>query len=434
MKEQPWSSSIRPDVLAKRKTLLDECTVMRKRNFAEEGDRESVDAKLAEIEKIDERLGLMNEADASYQSGVDNPINSRVAIYRSGESSRKELMSEALAARLGGPAPSNEAREFMHLRASDMARQCLEARGVDTRSMPPHHVVQRALHTTSDFPELLTGTGNRLLRQGYASYEGGVRRICRESTAPDFRAKSLLMLGEAPTLLQVNEHGEVQRGSMTENKQSYSLATYARIFGITRQAIVNDDLGTFGTMASRLGRSAAQFVATQLAAKLTANPVMADGVALFHATHGNLAGTAAAISIASLSVALQSMRLQKGLDGVTVIDVTPKYLVVPAALEVIAKQYVAQITAAKSSDVNPFTADLDVVTDPRLDASSATAWYLAADSGAIDTIEYSFLEGDSGPVIESRAGFDIEGIEMKVRLDFGCGVIDHRGLFKNAGV
>jgi hypothetical protein len=347
-------------------------------------------------------------------------------------SSRVRLMAEALAARFNGPAPSNDAREFVHMRTVDMARYCLEQRGVPTRHLSQNQIVQRSLHTTSDFPALLTETGNRILRAGYDSYQGGVRRICRETTSPDFRAKSRLMLGEAPQLLKVNEHGEITRGTMVESKSSYSLETFGRIFGITRQALVNDDLGAFADLTLRFGRAAAEFIAAQLAAKLTANPTLADGVALFHATHANL-GTAAVISIASLGEALKMMRLQKGLDGLTVIDVTPKYLTVPAALEVVARQYVQQINATKASDVNPFTADLEVVVDPRLDASSATAWYLAADPGQVDGIEYSFLEGEPGPQIESRAGFDVEGIEIKVRLDFGCGVVDHRGLFKNAG-
>lgn len=361
------------------------------------------------------------------------PMTSHVRI--GGEeraATRVALMSEALCGRFGGPAPSNDAREFTHMRVVDMARSCLAERGVNMTMMPGHTIVQRALHTSSDFAELLTGAGNRTLRYGYDSYQGGVLRICKKSTAPDFRAKSKLMLGEAPQLLQVSEHGEVTRGTMAESKQSYSLATYARIFGITRQALVNDDLGAFMDMSARLGRAAAEFVAAQLSAKLAGNPVLADNVALFHADHDNL-GTTGAISITTLTEALKMMRLQTGLDGTTVIDVTPKFLVVPAAKEVLARQFVAQINATAATDVNPFSAQLEVVVDPRLDAYSATAWYLSADPNAIDTIEYSYLEGDEGPVLESRAGFDVEGVEMKVRLDFGCGVIDHRGLFKNAG-
>jgi phage head maturation protease len=105
------------------------------------------------------------------------------------------------------PAPSDAARQYVRLRASDMARSCLEARGVSTGMMQDHQVVVRALGTTSDFPALLTDTGNRFLRQGYSSYQGGVVRICRQSSAPGFRAKSRLNLSEAPQLLQVNEPG-----------------------------------------------------------------------------------------------------------------------------------------------------------------------------------------------------------------------------------
>ncbi len=367
----------------------------------------------------------------------DGPATNNYAPLDSGGTSTAPTtirhMAEALAARHGGPAPSAEAREYLHLRTVDMARACLDRHGVTTRLLSPAMIITRALgHTSGDFPALLQESGNRTLRQAYTAYVGGVRRIARESTAPDFRAKSRLMLGEAPQLLKVGEHGEVTHGTMAESKASYSLATYARIFGITRQALVNDDLGAFVDFAGRMGRAAAEFVAAQIAALLTSNPTMADGVALFHANHANL-GTAAAISITSLGEALKLMRLQKGLDGVTPIDATPRYLVVPAEKEVLARQYVAQINATKSSDVNPFTADLEVVVDPRLDANSTTAWYVAADPALVDTLEYSYLEGEPGPQIETRAGFTIEGVETKVRLDFGCGVIDHRGLVKNAG-
>ena len=51
----------------------------------------------------------------------------------------------------------------------------------------------------------------------------------------------------------------------------------------------------------------------------------------------------------------------------------------------------------------------------------------------VDTIEYSFLEGADGPQFETREGFNVLGVEMRVVMDFGAGVIDYRGLVKNAG-
>lgn len=395
-------------------------------DFAEELIRSGVAIDAARAQ-IFERL-----AERDQETRTDSANPSASDFRRGTDASRIELMAEALAARFGGPAPSNEAREFMHMRAVDMAASCLEAKGIATRRMSANQIVERSLFGTGDFPELLTGTGARFLRHGYDSYQGGLRRIARASTATDFRPKQKLMLGETPTLAKVGEHGEFTRGSMAESKESYSLATYGRIVGLTRHALVNDDLGAWGDLNAKWGRGAAEFIAQQLVDLVAGNPTMSDSVALFHATHGNL-GTPGAISITTLTEALKLMRLQKGLDGVTPIDVTPKYLGVPAALEVVARQYVAQINATKTSDVNPFTADLEVVVDPRLDAKSATAWYLAADPATIDTVEYSFLESEPGPQLFTRVGFDVDGVETKVRLDFGCGVIDHRGLFKNAG-
>lgn len=78
---------------------------------------------------------------------------------------------------------------------------------------------------------------------------------------------------------------------------------------------------------------------------------------------------------------------------------------------------------------------LAVIAEPRLDpASGAVPWYLFASPSAIDTIEYAYLEGQDGVFIETRIGFDVDGVEIKARLDFGAKAIDWRGMHKNAGV
>jgi hypothetical protein len=157
-------------------------------------------------------------------------------------------------------------------------------------------------------------------------------------------------------------------------------------------------------------------------------------VALFHATHGNLAtGGGSALQLSSLTTARKSMRLQKGLDGTTPIDATPKFLIVPAALETTAEQLLTTITPATSGDVNPFAGKLELVVDPRLDASSVTAWYLAADPAVVDGIEYSYLDSAAGPEVIVQEGFEVDATQFKVRLDYGAGVLDWRGLYKANG-
>jgi hypothetical protein len=345
---------------------------------------------------------------------------------------QRELMVGAVAARLGGPAVERE-NPYRHARMVDLARDCLETHGVRTTFLAPGELIERALHTTSDFPNLLGSAGNRVLRQAY-NVAPGIKRAFKPSTSADFRAKQRLALGDAPTLLQVNEHGEFKSGTMAETNSTYSLGTFGRIFGISRQALINDDLDAFGDMIIKLGRASNEFESQFLVDLLTSNPSMYDAVALFHATHGNLAtGAGSALQFSSLSAARQAMRLQKGLDGKTPIDATPHYLIVPAALESTAEQLVAVIVANAVTSVNPFAGKLDLVVDPRLDAVSQTAWYLAADSGVVDTIEYSYLESAGGPEIFTKEGFEVDGMQMKVRLDFGAGVLDWRGLYRANG-
>jgi hypothetical protein len=228
----------------------------------------------------------------------------------------------------------------------------------------------------------------------------------------------------------VNEHGEFKRGSLSEGSESYRVATFGKVFAITRQALVNDDLGAFDAIGSILGAASAEFEAEFLVKLLESNPSLSDGNAVFHATHGNLL-TAAALSVDSLSAARLALRMQKGLAGEP-IAVAPKYLVVPAALETKAEQVLASLAAATVDEVNPFSQRLSLIVEPRL--SDAKAWFIATDPAAVASIEYSYLEGASGPQIDTRHGFDVDGLETRVRLDFGAGFLDHRGIVKNPGV
>ena len=127
------------------------------------------------------------------------------------------------------------------------------------------------------------------------------------------------------------------------------------------------------------------------------------------------------------------MRLQTDLGG-SLISVEPTFLIVPAALETVGEQVLSEIQANAVSDVNPFPKRLQLVVEPRLDAISATEWYLAADSDQIDTLEICRLEGEEEPFIETRVGFDVDGVELKARHDVAAKAIDFRGLFQSSGV
>ena len=318
---------------------------------------------------------------------------------------------------------SDAARPYAAMSTVDLARDCLRRSGASVTGMTADTVITRALHTTSDFPLILGDAVGRELRRAYQAAPSGVRQVARQTTARDFRAKRALQFGEGPELKKVLEGGEFQHGTIEESAETYSVETFGRILSISRQALINDDLGAFTQIPAKLGNAARAFEASQLVAKLIENPAMSDGVAVFHADHGNLTDPYAAPGLTPLSGARLAMRKMTGLGG-ELIDATPRFVMVPAELETTAEQALAEIAATKTADHNPFE-NLTLVTDPRL--TDPEQWYIVADPATIDGLEYAYLEGAPGPQIETRQGFEVDGVQMKVRLDFGCGWTDYRG-------
>ncbi len=327
------------------------------------------------------------------------------------------------------------ARQYRGMTLLELARESLGNAGVNTRGLSRDEVATRALHSTSDFPEILSAVTNKTLRQAYDAYPRTFALFCRQVLATDFKSMHRVQLGEAPQLLEVGESGEFKRGTLGESKESYKVKTYGRVVAITRQVLINDDLDAFTRIPAMYGNSIAQLESDVVWSIITANPTMADGNALFHTAHKNLAGTGAALAVDAVGAARAAMALQTGLDKKTVLNIRPAFLIVPAALELKAEQLVAQnlVPAATSSVVPQSIRTLSPISEPRLDAASATAWYLAASPNQIDTIEYAYLEGQQGAYIETRNGFDVDGVEIKCRLDFGAKAIDWRGLYKNPG-
>ena len=159
---------------------------------------------------------------------------------------------------------------------------------------------------------------------------------------------------------------------------------------------------------------------------------MVDNVVLFNSAHNNLAASGTALSVDSLAAARAAMRKHKALDGKTYINITPKYLVVGPDNELKAYQFTStNYVPAKSSDINvQFNTSLIVIVDPRI---TDNRWFLIAAPGAIDTLEYAFLEGEGELFTENRYGFDVDGMEIKARMVFGAHVLEYRSFYKNPG-
>ncbi|MFD2030612.1 hypothetical protein ACFSKM_10510 [Ancylobacter dichloromethanicus] len=100
-------------------------------------------------------------------------------------------------------------------------------------------------------------------------------------------------------------------GTLSENREKVRAKELNAGLIIGRRALLNDDLGALADFSSMIALRAAADENKRVYDLLAANAVLSDGVALFHATHGNLAGSAAAINVSSIGAAVAALRKQK---------------------------------------------------------------------------------------------------------------------------
>ena len=316
----------------------------------------------------------------------------------------------------------------------ELARESLQREGLQANFGDNMELARQAINSTSTFPAIMANLANKSVMVGFNEAETTYQFWAGKGSNRDFKEAARVALSEAGNLELVPEGGQFQQDFLGEASARTKVATYGKLFSLTRQAIINDDLGLFSKIATKYGSAAKRLVNKMVYAQLTGNVKMQDGVALFDNKHGNVAGTGEALSVKAIAKAITAMRRQKGITGDATLNITPKYLVVPPELEMTAYQIVnstAAVDGVNSGVVNPYKGRFVVVADAEL--TDPDAWYLVADASQHDTIEVTYLNGVETPRLETRQGFDVDGIEYKVAFDCGVSALDFRGVFKNAG-
>jgi signal peptide peptidase SppA len=350
--------------------------------------------------------------------------------------------------------PHDRAVRMQHASIVALGQMYLDAVGVpDARLLPASQVARLLMSrraildfapqasvgamSTSDFDYILGDVMGKSLRAAYIDAPSTWQQWAQRGIAPDFKSVKLVGLSESPNLSSMAEGKEIDYVQLGENRETVALVRYGGGIALTYEAIVNDDLGAFGRIPMLQANAAKRKEDDVCYAILTANGNLNDGVALFAtaATRANLASSGGAISVTTLGAGQAAMMVQKGPKAAGILGIIPSYLIVPAAKAVLAQQVVGSTVdpSKNNATMNPFQNKLTVVVEARLDGTSTTNWYLAADGSRIDTVRVMFLAGAEMPQLTQETEFSSDAKKFKVTHSVAAKAVDFRGLYSNTG-
>lgn len=387
------------------------------------------------------RAALWDAAVASAQP-PSIPAAPAVQVGTSGDDPAKiiDAMATAIAVRsMPGFRPlagDDHWRNFVGI--ADKPTKLLEemalARG--ERVSPRHmsRLVERAFHSTSDFPLLLENAGNKMLLSGYEMAAPTFRRVFREVAFKDFKEHRFLGLGDFPGLLPLGEGGEIKSGTISERRERITPNTYGRSMSVTQQMLINDDLGAFTEFGAMIGQRVAQDENGLAYAVINTasgdGPTLAEGsAAVFTTGRGNKASSGTTIDVTNLAAARAAIMKQKTLDGLPIAIGSQMLLVVGPDRELLARQITATFTASQTNAVNPYAGFIDVVVEPLIQGNR---WYLFA--AGTRPYAFGYVNGQTAPRISVYSPVQgRDALQIDVVLYFGAGATDWRGGYFNPG-
>jgi len=351
---------------------------------------------------------------------------------------RRAAMEGALTARLSASQPEDLARPYMDFSIVDMAAERVGQRRVPGNFAAREDVLRMAFQSTSDFPVLLENAMNRSLAARYRQAQPTYRRLARQRTFVDFRDHTTVRVGDFPDLQPVSpESGELKAGTFGESKEKTSVKAYGVQVLFSRALLVNDSLDGIAQILNDRGAAVARFEDRTFYAMMISGS-NGDGPTLnetarqiFNTTDKTKAATAAAITVASLSQARAALRKRQSIDK-TELELSPALLLVGPDKETEAQQLLFKgIMPGQAGDVNVFNdGSLSLGVTAKI---TDNAWYVFASPSEAPCFEWGLLEGYTAPRFRIEEPFGVQGTKFSLEHDFGCGGIDFRGGFKNAG-
>ena len=287
---------------------------------------------------------------------------------------------------------------------------------------------------------ILADVYNKRLLQGFRYANQAWREIAAIGNVTDFKAINSYRLNMTGGFEEVGAGGELKHAALSDEHFTNQAKTYGKMLGLTRQNIINDDMGALNDVPFMFGRMCANsFNRIFWTAFL-------DNATFFASGNKNIQTNATALSLAGLEQAEQGFYAITAADG-EVTGIKPAILLTAIGLKNLAKQLYNDTTLAVTAlgatnakavgpASNPLAGQFKPVSTPYLsDATisgySATDYYLLADPMDCPVIQAVFLNGRQEPFVESSAAeFNTLGILYRAYMDWGVAKQDPKGGFK----
>jgi len=295
--------------------------------------------------------------------------------------------------------------------------------------------------STVSLSGILSNVANKTMLAAYNAVESVVAQFSAETDVNDFKEVTRYRLTGNGVFEKVGPDGELKHAGLSEQAFKNKVETFGRMISLTRQMMINDDLGAFLQIPRLIGRMSALKREEAVFELLLSNPSN-----FFDAANKNfLAGADTALSIDALTKAEQVFLDQTDSEGKPVL-LSPSVLLVPSSLKVSAQVLMTETRVNEVTDtnkpkpaVNPHAGKWNPVASPYLNAQGITggspkAWYLLANPADVAAIEIAYLRGKRTPTIESgETDFNTLGMQWRGYFDFGVAMQDHRAAVKSKG-
>lgn len=275
----------------------------------------------------------------------------------------------------------------------------------------------------------MSNIGNKFVTAGFNSVETAWQQLCSFGSLKDFKPSTIFRLGGDFEYKKLPPGGEIEHATMVEGQYTNRLDTFARMFGMDRRDLINDDMNVFQqTFRLKLGRGAGLAINREFWTTL-----LTLSSSFFTFAKGNkLVGD---LDIDGLTAVEQAFLGLTDENGDPINSMLGAILVTSLANKVVGEDLFKQSVLENPSSTvayfpkNPHTGKFKPVssfymTDPRIvgDDPDPERYFILGDPNAlgVGVIQVAFWNGKRKPTIETaELDFNTLGIQARGVFDFG---------------